>query len=43
MGNNRLFRTSLVRRNSLTAMVGGLLGVLLVFLRMRLDLAVPVL
>jgi hypothetical protein len=43
MGNNRLFRTSLVHRNSLTAMAAGLLGVLLVFLRMRLDLAVPVL
>jgi hypothetical protein len=43
MGKNRLFRTSLVHRNSLTAMAAGLLGVLLVFLRMRLDLAVPVL
>jgi hypothetical protein len=46
MGNNRLFRTSLFRGNSLTAMAAGLLGILLVFLRMRLwrlDLAVPVL
>ena len=45
MGNNRFFRTSLFRGNSLTAMAAGLLGVLLVFLRMglwRLDLAVPV-
>jgi hypothetical protein len=42
MGNNRLFRTSLFRGNSLTAMAAGLLGILLVFLRMRLDLAVPV-
>ena len=46
MGNNRFFRTSLFRGNSLTAMAAGLLGVLLVFLRMRLwrlDLTVPVL
>jgi hypothetical protein len=43
MGNNRFFRTSLFRGNSLTAIAAGLLGVLLVFLRMRLDLAVPVL
>ena len=43
MGNNRLFRTSLIHRNSLTAMAAGLLGVLSVLFRMRLDLAVPVL
>jgi phosphoglycerol transferase len=45
-GNNRLFRTSLIHRNSLTALSAGLLAVLLVFLRMRLwrlGLAVPIL
>jgi phosphoglycerol transferase len=46
MSSNRWLQMSLVRRNSLTAVAAGLLGVLLVFLRMRLwrvDLAVPVL
>jgi phosphoglycerol transferase len=45
MSNNRFLRTSLFRGNSLTAMAAGLLGVLLVILRMRLwrlDLTVPV-
>src|SRR5713101_6455136 len=45
MGNFFFLWTNLIRKNSLTAMAAGLLGVALVFLRMRLwqfDLAVPV-
>ena len=46
MNNNRWFRISLVRSNALTAVAAGSLGLLLVFLRMRLwrlNPSVPVL